>query len=95
MKTQELCISRGPGTPPQTLQSASSSRNTIIDPLNTYMAPLFQESFNQVARAKPIGPADGRWVGSSLPNTRTAFRAIKSEHHETLCQRAGHVGRLP
>ena len=49
-KTQELCIPREPVASPQTSQSASSHRNTIPDPSDTYMAPQFQESFDQLAR---------------------------------------------
>ena len=50
-KTQELCIPREPVAPPQTSQSVLAYRNTIPDPSDTYMAPQFQESFNQIARA--------------------------------------------
>ena len=50
-RIQELCISRGPEAPQQTQQSAPSQRNTIPDPSDTYLAPQFQEYFNQVARA--------------------------------------------
>ena len=32
-------------------QSAPNPRNMILDPSDTYLAPQFQESFNQVARA--------------------------------------------
>ena len=48
---QELFASRGPEAPQQTRPSASSQRFTIPDPSDTYLAPQFQESFNQVARA--------------------------------------------
>ena len=50
-KTQELFIHREHVAHTQTPQCASSHRNTIPDPSDTYMAPQFQESFNQVARA--------------------------------------------
>ena len=50
-KTQVLCIHREPVAPTQTSQSASIHRNTILDPSDTYMAPQFQKSFNQVVRA--------------------------------------------
>ena len=50
-KAQELCNPREPGAPQQIPQSTLSSRNTIPDPSDTYLAPQFQESFNQVARA--------------------------------------------
>ena len=47
----DLRASRGPEAPRQTRPSASSQRFTIPDPSDTYLAPQFQESFNQVARA--------------------------------------------
>ena len=47
----DLRASRGPEAPQQTRPSASSQRFTIPDPSDTYLAPQFQESFNQVARA--------------------------------------------
>ena len=50
-KAQELCAPREPGTPQQKSQSAPNARNTIPDPSDTYLAPQFQESFNQVASA--------------------------------------------
>ena len=50
-KAQELCAPIEPGVPQQTSQSAVNPRNTIPDPSDTYLAPQFQESFNQVARA--------------------------------------------
>ena len=49
-KTQELCIPREPVASLQTSQSASSHRNTIPDPSDTFMAPQFQESFDELAR---------------------------------------------
>ena len=48
-RTQELCAPREPEAPQQTSQSAPNLRNTIPDPLDTYLAPQFQESFHQVA----------------------------------------------
>ena len=50
-KPQELCIPREPVAPLQTSQSASRYRNTIPDPSDIHMAPQFQGSFNQIARA--------------------------------------------
>ena len=41
-KTQELCIARQSVAPPRTSQSASSYRNTISEPSDTYMTPQFQ-----------------------------------------------------
>ena len=48
-RAQELCAPREPEAPQQTSQFASNPRNTIPDPSDTYIAPQFQESFNQVA----------------------------------------------
>ena len=75
-RVQELCASRGPEAlvlrasrgpeaPQQTQPSASSQRNTIPDPSDTYLAPQFQESFNQVARATmdEINRTTGRTLG--------------------------------
>ena len=54
-RVQELCPPRGPEAPQQTQQSALNQRNTIPDPSDTYLAPQFQESFNQEARATQQG----------------------------------------
>ena len=69
-RVQELCTSRGPEAPQQTQQSATSQRNTIPDPSDTYLAPQFQESFNQVARATmdEINRATGRTLGRIVPS---------------------------
>ena len=71
-RVQELCASRGPEAPQQTQQSASSQRNTIPDPSDTYLAPQFQESFNQVARATmdEINRTTGRTLGRIVPSQR-------------------------
>ena len=82
-RVQELCASRGPEAldlrasrgpenPQQTQPSASSQRNTIPDPSDTYLAPQFQESFNQVARATmdEINRTTGRSLGRIVPSQR-------------------------
>ena len=66
-KTQEQCIPREPVAPSQTSQSASSHRNAIPDPPDTYMAPQFQDSYNQLARAMMNEISR---VGLSLSNAR-------------------------
>ena len=82
-RVQELCTSRGTEAPQQTQQSAPSQRNTIPDPSDTYLAPQFQESFNQVAEqqwmrlTKPLG---GHWLGSFLPNFEIIHTIVRSEH---------------
>ena len=71
-KAQELCNPREPMTPQQIPQSTLSSRNTIRDPSDTYLAPQFQESLNQVARATmdEINRISGRTLGSVVPSQR-------------------------
>ena len=89
---QELCVSRGtevldlrasrePEAPQQTRLSASSQRFTIPDPSDTYLAPQFQESFNQVARAtmEEINRTTGRTLGRIVPSQRRDQSSNSSE----------------
>ena len=89
---QELCVSRGPEVldlrasrgpeaPQQTRPSASSQRITIPDPSDTYLAPQFQESFNQVARATmdEINRTTGRTLGRIVPSHRRDHSSNSSE----------------
>ena len=89
---QELCVSRGtevldlrasrePEAPQQTRPSASSQRFTIPDPSDTYLAPQFQESFNQVARAtmEEINRTTGRILGRIVPSQRRDQSSNSSE----------------
>ena len=71
-KAQELCAPRELGVPQQTSHSAPNPRNTIPDPSDTYLAPQFQESFNQVARAamNDINRTTGRRLGRVVPSQR-------------------------
>ena len=91
-RVQELCASRGPEAldlrasrgpeaPQQTQPSASSQRNTIPDPSDTYLAPQFQESFNQVARATTdeINRTTGRTLGRIVPSQRRDHSSNSSE----------------
>ena len=91
-RVQELCASRGPEAldfrasrgpeaPQQTQPSASSQRNTIPDPSDTYLAPQFQESFNQVARATmdEINRTTGRTLGRIVPSQRRDHSSNSSE----------------
>ena len=75
-RVQELCASRGPEAPQQTQQSASSQRNTIPDPSDTYLAPQFQESFNQVARATMVIALPP--VASQIPGKNLCFLVVKA-----------------
>ena len=89
---RELCVSRGPEVldlrasrepeaPQQTRLSASSQRFTIPDPSDTYLAPQFQESFNQVARATmdEISRTTGRTLGRIVPSQRRDQSSNSSE----------------
>ena len=78
---QELCVSREPGAPQQTRLSASSQRFTIPDPSDTYLAPQFQESFNQMARAtmEEINRTTGRTLGRIVPSQRRDQSSNSSE----------------
>ena len=89
---RELCVSRGtevldlrasrePEAPQQTRSSASSQRFTIPDPSDTYLAPQFQESFNQVARAtmEEINRTTGRTLGRIVPSQRRDQSSNSSE----------------
>ena len=80
-RVQELCASRGPEAPQQTQQSASSQMNTITDPSDTYLAPQFPESFNQVARATmdDINRTTGRTLGRIVPSQRRDHSSNSSE----------------
>ena len=78
---QELCVSREPEAPQQTRLSASSQRFTIPDPSDTHLAPQFQESFNQVARAtmEEINRTTGRTLGRIVPSQRRDQSSNSSE----------------
>ena len=89
---QELCVSRGPEVldlrasrepeaPQQTRLSASNQRFTIPDPSDTYLAPRFQESFNQVARATmdEINRTTGRTLGTIVPSQHRDQSSNSSE----------------
>ena len=66
----DLRASREPEAPQQTRLSASSQKFTIPDPSETYLAPQFQESFNQVAR---------RTLGRIVPSQRRDQSSNSSE----------------
>ena len=81
MTAQEQCAPREPEAPQQTSQSAPNPRNTIRDPSDTYLAPQFQESFNQVARAAmiEINSTTGRTLGRVGPSQRLGRSSSSSE----------------
>ena len=80
-REQELCTPRGPEAPQQTQQSSPNQRNTIPDPSDTYLAPQFQESFNQVARATmdEINRTTGQTLGRVVPSQRRDHSSNSSE----------------
>ena len=90
-KTEELCIFRESVAPSQTSLSASSYRNTIPDPSDTYMAPQLQESFNQVARAamSEIIRTSGRTLGRVVTSQRTDRSSSNSEQTSRAIVPAG------
>ena len=63
------------------ITSALNPRNTILDPSDTYLAPQFQESFNQVARAamNEINRTTGRTLGRVVPFQRLDRSSSSSE----------------
>ena len=77
----DLRASRGPEAPQQTRPSASSQRFTIPDPSDTYLAPQFQESFNQVARAAmdEINRGTERTLARIVPSQRRDHSSNSSE----------------
>ena len=90
-RVQELCTSRGHEAPQQKQQSASSQRNTIPDPSDTYLAPQFQESFNQVARATmdEINRTTGRTLGRIVPSQRRDHSSNSSERAHRMVASSG------
>ena len=81
----------------QTPQSTLSSRYTIPDPSETYLAPQFQESFNQVARSTmdEINRTIGRSLGRVVPSQRPGRSLSSSERtSRAIVQRDPHVARL-
>ena len=80
-KAQELCAPREPEALRQLSQSVPNPRNTIPDPSDTYLAPQFQESLNQVARAtmNEINRTTGRTLGRVVPSQRLDRSASSSE----------------
>ena len=80
-RAQELCAPREPEAPQQTSQSVPNSRNTIPYPSDTYFAPQFQESFNQVARAamNENNTTTSRTLGRVVPSQRFDRSSSSSE----------------
>ena len=75
-----------------------SQRNTIPDPSDTYLAPQFQESFNQVARATmdEINRTTGRTLGRIVPSQRRDHSSNSSERapHTVASSGTAHGGTV-
>ena len=93
-KAHELCNPREPGAPRQIPQSTLSSRNTIPDPSDIYLAPQFQESINQVARATmdKINSTSGRTLGRVFPSQRPDRSLSSSERTSRAIVPTGPTG---
>ena len=92
----DLRASRGPEAPQQTRPSASSQRLMIPDPSDTYLAPQFQESFNQVARATmdEINRNTERKLVRIVPSQRRDHSSNSSERapRSVASSRSAHSG---
>ena len=79
-KTQEL-YRPSEVTAPQRVSSPPNARNTIHDPSETYLAPQFQENFEQVAKAvmQKINRARDRGLGRIVPTQRAGQSHIRKE----------------
>ena len=92
----DLRASRGPEAPQQTRPSASSQRFTIPDPSDTDLAPQFQESFNQVARATmdEINRSTERTLVRIVPSQRRDHSSNSSERapRTVASSRSAHGG---
>ena len=81
LRAQELCAAREPEAPQQSSPSAPNQRKTITDPSDTYLAPQFQKSFHQVARAamNEINRTTSRTLGRVFPSQRFDRSSSSSE----------------
>ena len=97
-RAQELCAPRDPEAPQQTLQSVPNPRNTIPDPSDTYLAPQFQDSFNQVARAamNEINRTTSRTLVRGFPSQRFDHSSSSTERIPRTVVSTGtaHGGRI-
>ena len=86
-RAQKLCAPREPEAPQQASQSAPNPRKTIPDPSDTYLAPQFQESFHQVARAamNEINRTASRTLGRVVPSQRFDRSSSSSERTPPNC----------
>ena len=78
--TKELCKPTEMAVPKR-LSSPASARNTIPDPSDTYLAPQFQETFEQVAKAamQEIHRARDRSSGRIVPSIRAGQSPVGRE----------------
>ena len=82
---------------PQRVSSPSNARNTIPDPSDTYLAPQFQEKFEQGAKAaiQEINRARDRSLGRNVPIQRAGQSPIRKEKSTKPTEPAGPVPSGP
>ena len=82
---------------PQRVSSPSNARNTIPDPSDTYLAPKFQEKFEQGAKApiQEINRARDRSLGRNVPIQRAGQSPIRKEKSTNPTEPAGPVPSGP
>ena len=97
-KAEELLSRQSPRLLSRPSQSAPNPRKTIPDPSDTYLAPQFQESFNQVARAamNEINRTTGRTPGWVVPSQRLDRSSSSSErtHRAIVSTGNAHGGTI-
>ena len=78
---------------PQRVSSPSNTKNTIPDPSETYVAPQFQEKFEQVAKAaiQETNRARDLSLGRNVPTQRAGQSPIRKEKSTNPTEPAGPV----
>ena len=78
---------------PPRVSSPANARNTIPDPLDTYLLPHFQETFERVAKAtmKEIDRARYRSSGRIVPFKRAGQSSLRRERAADLTEPTGSV----
>ena len=83
-KAQELYIPSDDVTAQQRMSSPSNARNTIPDPSDTYLAPHFEEKFEQVARTtmQETHRARERSLCGIIPSQRVGQSPVRQEKQQ-------------
>ena len=91
-KAQDLCITSDV-TAQQRMSSPSNARNTIPDHSDTYLAPQFEENFEQVAIAtmQEIHRAWDRSLGGIIPSQCVGQSPVRQEKTTDLTEPSGPV----